>query len=328
MSTRSQGIAMPAQGEAEAQEPDGTYGYTLADLLAVQPCAEPPGFAAHWRARYDDARAVQANPQLTPAGRRGDHDLYTVTFTTTEDRVLGGWLALPADGMVRRGVVSSHGYGGREGPDGLLVEPGTAVMWPVSRGQSSASLTPDLPSEAQAHVLVGIDSVQTYILGGCAEDVWCATSALTEIVGDVPLQFVGGSFGGGQGALALPWDDRFVAAALRVPSFGQYDLRLSMPCLGSGESVRHHVAAHPEAREVLRFFDASAAAGRIKIPTLVACALRDPAVPPPGQFAVYNAIPGASLYVMTAGHTEYPGQEAEVAAWEARVSVFLRAQLP
>lgn len=328
MSTRSQGTSTPAQGEAEAQEPDGTYGYTLADLLAVQPCAEPPGFAEHWQARYHRALAVQTNPRLSLLGRWGEHDLHTVAFTTTEDRILGGWLALPADGVVRRGVVSSHGYGGREGPDDLLVEPGTAVMWPVSRGQASASLAPDLPAEAQAHVLVGIGSVQTYILGGCAEDVWCAASALTQIVGDVPLQFVGGSFGGGQGALALPWDDRFIGAALRVPSFGQYDLRLEMPCLGSGESVRHHVAAHPEAREVLRFFDASVAAGRITIPTLVACALRDPAVPPPGQFAVYNAIPGASLYLMTAGHTEYPGQEAEVAEWETQVSEFLRAQLP
>lgn len=328
MSTFLPGQSVPPDRGDDAHSPDGSYGYTLEDLLAVQPCPEPPGFAEHWRARFARAVAVQTAPQLTPVGGWGQHDLYTLTFTTTDARVLGGWLALPADGVVQRGVVHSHGYGGRAGPDDRPVDPGTAAMWPVSRGQPSASLAPDLPDEAQQHVLVGIDAVETYILGGCAEDVWCAASALAEITGDVPLQFVGGSFGGGQGALALPWDDRFVAAALRLPSFGQYDLRLQMPCTGSGEAVRRHVAAHPEAREVLRFFDASAAAGRITIPTLVACALRDPAVPPPGQFAVYNAIPDAALHVMTAGHTEYPGQEAELAGWETRVRTFLRAALP
>jgi len=38
----------------------------------------------------------------------------------------------------------------------------------------------------------------------------------------------------------------------------------------------------------------------------------DPAVAPPGKFAVYNAIPGnKSPYVLDAGHFEYPGRERQ-----------------
>jgi cephalosporin-C deacetylase len=78
-----------------------------------------------------------------------------------------------------------------------------------------------------------------------------------------------------------------------------------MPCTGSGESVRRYHAAHPEVIDVLRHFDAATAAARITIPVQVAAALFDPAVPPPGQFAVYNALPGPrDLVVLATGHVE------------------------
>ena len=64
----------------------------------------------------------------------------------------------------------------------------------------------------------------------------------------------------------------------------------------------------PEITEVLRYFDASVAARHLRIPTLVAAAQFDPAVPPPGQFAVFNALPGPKeLVVMEAGHFDWPG---------------------
>ncbi|MCA1789780.1 MAG: hypothetical protein LC667_07960 [Thioalkalivibrio sp.] len=41
----------------------------------------------------------------------------------------------------------------------------------------------------------------------------------------------------------------------------------------------------------------------------IAAALFDPAVAPPGQFAVYNAITGDKrLFVLDAGHFDYPGR--------------------
>ena len=88
----------------------------------------------------------------------------------------------------------------------------------------------------------------------------------------------------------LPWDRRFKRAHLSVPTFGHHPLRLQWPCTGSGESTRRYVQQHPEALEVLRYYDAATAATLVEIPTLTHAALFDPAVIPPGQFAVANSL--------------------------------------
>jgi len=161
-------------------------------------------------------------------------------------------------------------------------------------------------------VLTGLASPDDYVIGLCARDLWLAADALVALTGDLPLYYVGESFGGGLGALAVPWDDRFFGATLVVPTFGQYDERLAVPCLGSGEFQRQWVLRHPEAREQLRPFDASTAALAFRIPVRVEAALWDQNVPPQGQFAVANAIPGEllELHVLPAGHAEYPGLES------------------
>jgi cephalosporin-C deacetylase len=109
------------------------------------------------------------------------------------------------------------------------------------------------------------------------------------------------------GALALPWDDRFRKAVLDVPSFGNHPLRVTLPCVGSGEAVRLLYAKRPQIMSVLRYFDSAVAARHIRVPTLVGCALFDPAVPPPGQFAVFNCLGSAkSLFVRPAAHFDFP----------------------
>lgn len=292
--------------------------HNLDELLRVGAPDEPDGYEEFWAARYQQALAVDVSPRLTPLGRDGGFELSEVRLTSLGDVEIGGWLAVPATGSVRGGMVIGHGYGGLEAPDLDLVPDGFAAIFPVARGQASLSLLPGVPPTGHAHVLVGLESVETYVHGGCVADVWCAASALLELIPDTAdkLRYFGGSFGGGIGAMAMPWDARFSRAALEVPSFGNHDVRLTIPCTGSGESVRHYVAAHPEARQVLAYFDSAVAARRISIPTLVSPALRDPAVPPPGQFAVYNALGGhKELYVFSAGHVEYAAQDIEQAAF-------------
>jgi len=61
---------------------------------------------------------------------------------------------------------------------------------------------------------------------------------------------------------------------------------MSSPCTGSGEAVRDYAATHPEVLDVLRDYDAATAATYIECPVVVLPALRDPAVIPPGQFAI------------------------------------------
>ena len=300
---------------------DATYGYDLDGLLQVSAPQPPEDFADFWRGLHAQARQVAPAPELAGYPMTAPaHTVHRVDFTSLGGLRLGGWVALPTQQPARVGVVVSHGYGGREEPELAGIPDDAAVIFPVARGLPSVSLMPQVRRPTDGHVLEGIESRESYVLGGCAADVWCAGSALTELVGELPLVFVGGGFGGGQGALALPWDSRFVAGALRVPSFGQYDLRLHLPCTGSGERVREHVSLHPRAREVLRYFDAATAAGFLTVPTLMACALWDPAVPPPGQFAVHNAARGATgerarLQVLAAGHETYPQETADGAVW-------------
>lgn len=291
---------------------DGTYGYTKNDLLRVGAPNEPEGFAEFWRGRYADALAVDVAEELIAIGGPPGTDLFEVRFSSLHGVRIGGWLAVPRDGDVRRGVVVGHGYGGRDAPDLAVVPEHTVAIFPVARGLPTMSVLPDVAADSMGHVLTGIDSVDTYIHGGCAADLWCAATVVLRLYPGIRLAYIGGSFGGGVGALALPWDARFSAAVLHVPSFGNHDLRLTMPCFGSGEAVRGRVAEHPGVRDVLRFFDAATAARRLTIPTLVAPALCDAHVPPPGQFAVYNVIRAQKeLYVFSAGHQEYDGDQAE-----------------
>lgn len=307
---------------------DATYGYDEEQLLKVDVPDEPDGFAAFWSGLYERALGVRTAPALGAVTTLDGHQVAPVRYSSLDGVRLGGWVTMPAGGTVERAVVVGHGYGGRSEPDLGLVPPGTAAIFPVARGLPAASLLDAVPSASGEHVLHGIAAVETYVHGGCAADVWCAASALLELVEQPPLRlgYVGTSFGGGIGAMAVPWDPRFTAAVLQVPSFGHHELRLQVPCAGAGESVRLHVADHPEVREVLRFFDAATAARRLRIPTLVAPALWDPAVPPPGQFAVYNAIEAPKeLVVLSAGHAEYPTQAGEQERYVSALREFLTA---
>ncbi|GAA1720698.1 acetylxylan esterase [Isoptericola hypogeus] len=311
---------------------DGTYGYDRDALAAVEPAEEPEGFADLWRSWHAAARGVPADvalEPLDPPARRGTHDVSLVTFAADGGLRLRAWVALPVGTAPRVGIVHGHGYGGREAPSFERVPRDAAVIFPVARGLGSLNAGVGAPQVSAEHVLHGIGDVRTYVLGRCAVDLWHAATALQEVLADVPgapagipLYYVGSSFGGGVGALAVPWDDRFVGATLEVPSFGQYDERLAVPCTGSGEAQRRHVAAHPEARRVLALTDASVAATHLRVPVRVECALWDAHVPPPGQFGVANGVAAAEragtgaeleLAVHSAGHAEYPGQARELA---------------
>ena len=104
-----------------------------------------------------------------------------------------------------------------------------------------------------------------------------------------------------------------------MPTFGHHSIRLQCQCNGSGEAVREYYQTHREVIDVLKYYDAAIAAAHISIPVLVSPAVFDPAVPPPGQFAVANAIPQHELFILSAGHFTY--------AAEIRESLNLRTRL-
>lgn len=310
---------------------DPTGGYSADQLIAgpVAPLPAVPGdYAAYWVGQYERALAAPLDWRLAPSTVQAPEgwtvDEISFAGMAGGHRV-GGWLVLPHGRPVRRGIVWSHGYGGRGEPQFNIPTDDAAVIFPVCTGLPTMSPHPEIGEGSGEHVVSGIGNRETYSHLFCVMDIWRAASVLMEAVPESAgrLDYIGGSFGGGMGALALAWDGRFVAGHLCVPSFGNHDVRLGLPCTGSGESVRLHVAAHPEAREVLRYFDAAVAASRIRIPIHVAAAVFDPAVPPPGQFAVYHALGGPKrLFVMSAGHFDHAGTPAENERIEAELREF------
>jgi cephalosporin-C deacetylase len=293
---------------------DPTYGYDLQDLLAVEAPAEPPGFAQFWSARYEKALAVDPTPELSPSQySRTGLRIWDLTYRSTDDFPIHGWLLEPAEAPIRRGFVVGHGYGGIDQPDFALPCDDAIYLVPCFRGLSR-STRPPISNDPYWHVLHDIHLRERYILGGCVEDIWTAVSALLQLHEQLQgrIGYMGISFGGGIGALALPWEPRIARGHLNVPTFGHQPLRLQLPTTGSGSSVQDFARRHVHVIATLAYYDAAVAARYIRQPMHLALARFDPAVAPPGQFAVYNALPGPKeLFVLRAGHFEHPGSAAE-----------------
>lgn len=290
----------------------------LKRLLAVPSVPPPADFGAFWSATYDEACSVTLGLQRTPSSASvpGFH-VEEVSFNSWGGRRLHAWFALPLNHPApTRGLIISHGYGGRLKPDPVPLLPDAAMLFPCARGISLSATAADR-ADATPHVLRGIASRETYVLRGCVADVWTSVSALQALSPSAAsrIDYVGSSFGGGIGALALPWETRIRRAFLGVPTFGNQPLRLRLPCTGSGAHVQRHVAAHPEVSAVLAYFDASSAARCIHQPVLVECAWRDEVVPPAGQFSVFNGLAGPRhLWLREASHCTYPNGADEDAA--------------
>ena len=297
---------------------DPTGGYSPEQLLQIRPeITEPADFADFWRATFDEALSAPLDWSVKSSDHPGnaDFEVFDVEYAGLLGNRIGGWLTKPRREPVRRGLLIGHGYGGRGDPD--LAPPVTdaATIQPVCSGLPVRSLHLGLPSAGGEHVLHGIAHRDTYLHRFCVMDHWRAISVLHEAVPAARprTDYLGSSFGGGVGALTLPWDARIRSAFLSVPSFGNHPLRLQLPCCGSGEAVRLLAQTRPEIRDVLAYHDAALAARHTRIPVIVAAAAFDPAVPPAGQYSVYHSLGGPKeLFRLTAGHYDgYPGQSRE-----------------
>lgn len=290
---------------------DPSYGYTLETLLAVGCPQEPDDFVAFWQRRLKHALQIDPAARLTGScGSHADFRVHEIQYQSTDGVVIGGWLLVPLKAAIRRGVVVGHGYGGRDAPDFHLPVTETVFLFPCFRGLSR-SRRPDLSDNPAFHVLQDIDNPGRYILGGCVDDLWLGVSALLELFPQAEghVGYLGTSFGGGIGAMALAWDPRVQRGHLNVPTFGNQPLRLTLPSVGSGEAIRRYDREHGNVMVTLRYYDATLAARHIAIPMHVAAALFDPAVAPPGQFSIYNALRcPKKLFVLDAGHFDYPGR--------------------
>lgn len=295
---------------------DPSYGYDLDKLLRVPLAPEPDDFSDFWKARYERATSIDPKAKLEETGlRSGNWRVYRLSHQSTDELEIKGWALLPIEGHIRRGFVVGHGYGGRDAPDPSLPFENAALFFPCSRGLS-LSRYPTLPSDPNRHVVHGIESKENYLIGGCVEDLWLSISSLLQLFPETKdqLHLLGVSFSGGTSMLAAPWDPRISRVHCNVPTFGQQGLRLKLQSVGSAYGVFEYEKKHPGvAAKTLAYYDAATAAKHLQIPCHLACAQFDPAVAPPGQFAIYNALPEKRrhLFPLTAGHFEYPNQAKE-----------------
>jgi cephalosporin-C deacetylase len=291
--------------------PEELTEYSLTELLTPPVQAEEPAdFDEFWRGTFAEFGTGHVSWRLTRELETTEtHRVTEIRFDSSAGEQAVAFLVVPhAEAALRRGLVIGHGYGGRAAPDLEQVPADAAAIFPAAPGTlpNTSSRFPALPDE---HVLAGIEHRDTYSHRFAAADVWRAATVVLDAApgAAAALDFSGGSFGGGVGALALPWDARFRRASLDVPSFGHHAIRLTRRCTGSGEAVRRYVQRHPEARQVLGYFDAAVAARRIRVPVHVAAAVLDPAVDPRGQFAVFHALTGPKrLTVRPNGHLDGP----------------------
>ena len=289
---------------------DPSYGYSLDNLLAVPAPNQPPDFSAYWQQRYQQTLSFSPQYSLTACGNFAGFLIYDLSYQSTNNIVIKGWLLVPENQKVTQGIVVGHGYGGRDQPDYHLHIPETALLFPCFRGLSRSRCA-GIPDQAEFHVLHGIHSRYDYVLGGCIEDLWLAVSVMLQQFPQTAgrIGYMGISFGGGIGALALPWDKRIQRAHFNVPTFGNHPLRLSLPTAGSAAAVKRYAEQNIHVVETLAYYDASISAAYASQPAHFALALFDPVVAPPGQFAIYNAWSAKkSLFLLEAGHFEYPDQ--------------------
>jgi cephalosporin-C deacetylase len=285
---------------------DPTCGYSKKDLLAMTPPdTEPDDFVEFWENTYARAMNISSEIKMREiCSPEPDAKCYEVRFKSLGGLEIGAWLSRPVKSG--GGIVVGHGYGGIPTP--VLVKDFT-VITPCSRGFNLSNCL-EIPWWASGHVITGVESRETYVLRGAVADIWRAASVMLELFPDTKsnLNYSGGSYGGGLGALAAAWEKRFKSAYLNVPTFGHHPSRLKFKCTGSGEAVRQYWKEHPEVTDVLAYFDAATAAEYITIPTLCTPALFDPCVLPPGQFAVNNAIPEEfrQTVILLCGHYSTP----------------------
>lgn len=271
---------------------DPTCGYTREQLLAVKGTEPTEKFIKFWQDTYDLTMNVKLDYQVEGEVWSPNENvrIYRVRFRNWDDVEIVTWIARPEHST--GGLLIGQGYGNMATPP-TGSDPGMTIVLPNVRGLGF-SQHKDIPWEPGKHAAYGSGSQETYVIRGCIADLWMAARVMIDMFPDTAdnLCYNGGSLGGGMGALAVAFDPRIKAAHLNVPTLGGR-IQFDFPAMkGDPAGARQAIAlGSPEGMEVMSYFDASAAAHLIKVPTLVTPALFDPSVPPPAQFAVANSIP-------------------------------------
>lgn len=120
---------------------DPTYGYSFNQLLSVTTPTEPGDFAQFWQANYAQALMLEPNLDISKnSSSSGDWQIFEISYQSTDQVIIQGWLLLPGSGIIKRGFIIGHGYGGRDAPDLHLPFKDAALLFPCFRGSEKSVL--------------------------------------------------------------------------------------------------------------------------------------------------------------------------------------------
>lgn len=294
---------------------DPTFGYSPEDLLKVEAPPPPADFDDFWKGLYAKATAHVPTYKVEKEVWSPDPKvkISQIRFTNYDGVEIGMWIARPEKST--GGLLIGQGYGNPATPP-TASNPGLTVCLPCIRGLGLSQCA-EIPWEPGAHAGYGIKSRDTYVIGGAITDLWAAASVMIDMFPDVAdnLNYSGGSLGGGMGVLMLPWDRRFRAGEINVPTLaGPMQFAFDVKGDGPGSTRRSKALSDPDCMKALSYYDGVAAAKRLRIPVLITPALSDHSNPPPAQFAIANAIPEEwrTMRIREVGHRAPTAKDTEL----------------
>lgn len=304
----------------------------------------PADFYRFWSSVRAELADVPLEWERLPGagGETASHTIDWLRFSSLDDVLVYGWLAVPkhlptAGG---RGFLWLPGYSLGNPP------PGPESLYPdtLTLGLNLHGNTPDAPYvhpslSGQDYITQGIESPQTYVYRAIVAH---CLRALEVLAGQAEVSpdrlMVGGmSQGGGLALVTAALAPQIRLCLADMPWLGALDLALSL--LDRAKYRRTKVARYPDARglvadyaeahpeqaaQVYRtyaYFDPLSHAQDITCPTQVSAGGRDPSCKPPTVYAVYNALRSEKqmLYLPQTGHEIVPAMHEAHLKWVQRV---------
>lgn len=322
-------IQMDGKKMDEAQRtfafnPGGIRGESIkSEAEYKEVMAQLDGF---WKTTLAELQGVPLNPGLTPAPEKSNDKVKVskVSFHSLGGQTIHGWLAVPATATATArvpGIVVLPGFGNFAlDPPTYLAEQGYAALYINVHGQPVDAAT--YPSAGEAYSKGSMTDPSASL----PRSMVAAGLRAVEFLAQQPevnaerLGVTGVSQGGWLALDVAALDSRIKAVAANSPAadFPR------MVAYGKENPLRPLIQALPVDDQkavvrMLRYFEPTLLAERIKVPVLLTVGLRDNVTPPMTAYALKNAFPRGVAVMMniseTGGHTVTAEQGAATLAF-------------
>lgn len=321
--------------------------FAMSDLSLDQTRAavhRPADFQAFWQGVRAELAAVPLEWERLPGagGETAAHRVDWLRFSSLDDLLIYGWLAVPKDAPPagNRGFLWLPGYSLGNPPHG----PESIYPETLTFGLNLHGNLPDTPyvhpsASGADYIAAGIMSPQTYIYRRIVAHCLRALEVLAAQPEVSPERvMVGGmSQGGGLALVAaalsplvrlcladMPWLCA-LNLALSLLDRARYQRLKTARYSDARGLIADEAEAHPEAADQIyqtyRYFDPLSHADSIACPTQMSAGGRDPSCKPPTIYAVYNELrcEKEMLYLPQTGHEIVPAMREAHGKWVQQV---------